>query len=33
MTMDGGANNKITPDEPPEGSWWTKVPLSCASIV
>jgi len=32
MARDGEANNRITPDEPPEGSWWTKVPLSCASL-
>ncbi len=23
-------NNKKMPDEPPEGSWQTKVPLGCA---
>jgi len=32
MTIGGGENNRITPDEPPEGSWWTEVPLSCASL-
>jgi len=24
---------KGMPDEPPEGSWWTKVPLGCAISV
>jgi len=32
MIMNDGANNRTTPDEPPERSWWTKVPLSCASL-
>jgi len=30
MTMTVKASDDKAPDEPPEGSWWTKVPLGCA---
>jgi len=32
MTIEDEGNNRTTPDEPPEGSWWMKAPLSCASL-